>query len=117
MPHKKDKENKSYRRKYKYESKKYVDYFFNNSFNNRYYNRYYMSNELISFMPEENINVDSSDVSGAVEVVGFLGSKILGTLIIFISIAIDIIIWLIYFIINMIIKLVKKQRNKEQQIN
>lgn len=64
-------------------------------------------NELFNSIPEENIYVDGSDVSGVVELTVFFASKIIGTIIIFGSIVIDIIIWILYVIIMGIIKLIK----------
>ena len=71
-----------------------------------------ISNELENAIPNERIYVDGSDFSGLVQLGGIISSKILGTLIIFGSICIDIIIWILYGIILVILKVIKRIKYK-----
>ena len=70
------------------------------------------SNSIENSIPNESINVDGSDFSGIVQITGIMGSKIIGTLIVFFSFIIDAFIWLVYGIIILIINIVKKIKNK-----
>lgn len=73
-----------------------------------------VSKELISYTAiNDNLTVDSTNISGIAEITGLLGSKIIGTLIIFGSIGIDIVIWILYGIGNLIIKLIKVVENRK----
>ena len=71
-----------------------------------------VSNSIDNSIPKESIYVDGSDFSGIVEIAGIMGSKIIGTLIVFGSFVIDAFIWLIYGFIILIINIVKKIKNK-----
>ena len=73
-----------------------------------------VSNELVNNSNTNNIYVDGTDFSGMAELGGFFGSKILGIVIIFYSILIDIVIWLIYGIIIFILKMIDRLRNKRK---
>lgn len=73
-----------------------------------------VSNELVNNSNTNNIYVDGTDFSGMVELGVFFGSKILGIVIIFYSILIDIVIWLIYGIIIFILKMIDRLRNKRK---
>lgn len=73
----------------------------------------YISNELESSLPNEKIYVDGSDFSGLMQVVGIIGSKILGIVIIIYSVFIDVLIWIIYGIILIIMKIIKKINDKK----
>ena len=72
-----------------------------------------ISNELINTISSEKINVDGSDFSGLIEIGGFIGAKILGIIIIFYSIFIDILIWLIYGFVLIIMKIIKKINDRK----
>lgn len=69
-----------------------------------------VSNELINGILKEDIYIDGSNFSGLIEVGGFIGSKILGTMIIFFSIFIDIIIWIIFGIVSLIVKVINDKK-------
>ncbi|MCI8396576.1 MAG: hypothetical protein HFJ52_02590 [Clostridia bacterium] len=71
-----------------------------------------ISNEIENVIPNERIYVDGSDFSGLVQLGGIISSKILGTLIIFGSICIDIIIWILYGLILVILKVIKRMKDK-----
>ena len=73
-----------------------------------------VSNELVNNSNTNNIYVDGTDFSGMAELGVFFGSKILGIVIIFYSILIDIVIWLIYGIIIFILKMIDRLRNKRK---
>lgn len=76
-----------------------------------------VSNELISYTTtKDNLIVDGTNVSGITEIIGLLGSKIIGTLIIFASIGVDIIIWILYGIVILTIKLMKVVKNRKNEI-
>lgn len=70
-----------------------------------------ISNDLINNIPKENIYIDGSNFSGLVEIGGVIGSKILGTLIIFLSVLIDIIIWIMYGCVLLILKIINNKKN------
>ena len=70
------------------------------------------SKSVENSIPNESINVDGSDFSGIVEITGIIGSKIIGTLIVFFSFIIDAFIWIVYGIILLIINIVKKIKNR-----
>lgn len=67
---------------------------------------------LENAIPNEKIYIDGSDFSGLMQLGGVIGSKILGTLIIFGSICIDILIWIIYGITLIILGVIKKIKDK-----
>ncbi len=69
-----------------------------------------ISVELENSIPDNEIMIDGSNCSGIVQITGFLGSKIIGTIVVFISIFIDIAIWCIYGIVLGILKIIKKTR-------
>ena len=71
-----------------------------------------VSNSIDNSIPKEGIYVDGSDFSGIVQIAGIMGSKIIGTLIVFGSFVIDAFIWLIYGFIILIINIVEKIKNK-----
>ena len=71
-----------------------------------------VSNSIDNSIPKESIYVDGSDFSGIVQISGIMGSKIIGTLIVFGSFIIDAFIWLIYGIIVLIIGIAKKNNKK-----
>lgn len=73
-----------------------------------------LSNELVNNSNTNNIYVDGTDFSGMAELGVFFASKILGIVIIFYSILIDIVIWLIYGIIIFILKMIDRLRNKRK---
>ena len=73
-----------------------------------------VSNELVNNSNTNNIYVDGTDFSGMAELGVFFCSKILGIVIIFYSILIDIVIWLIYGIIIFILKMIDRLRNKRK---
>lgn len=73
-----------------------------------------VSNSIESSIPNESISVDGSDFSGIVEITGIIGSKIIGTLIVFFSFIIDAFIWIVYGIIWLIINIVKKNRRNTE---
>ncbi len=73
-----------------------------------------ISNELINIIPSEKIYVDGSDFSGLVQIGGFIGAKILGIIIIFYSIFIDILIWIIYGFVLIIMKIIKRINDRKK---
>ena len=70
-----------------------------------------ISNELVNSIPNEQSIIDDSDFSGLIQVTGTIGSKILGTIIIFASFFIDTIIWIIYGIVWIIFKMKHNKKN------
>ena len=72
-----------------------------------------LSNELIN-SSDNNIYIDGTDFSGIAEIISFMGSKILGILIVIYSLLLDVAIWTIYWIIILIIKIVKWLKNKRK---
>ena len=71
-----------------------------------------VSNSIENSVLNESIYVDGSNFSGIVQIVGFMGSRILGILIVIYSFIIDAIIWLIYGIVVLIIHIIRKIKNK-----
>ena len=69
-------------------------------------------NSIDNSIPNESICVDGSDFSGIVQITGIIGSRIIGTLIIFGSFIINALIWLIYGIVRLVISLAKKISKK-----
>ena len=67
-----------------------------------------VSNSIENSIPNESIYVDGSDFSGIVQITGIMGSKIIGTLIVFLSFIIDAFVWIVYGIILLIINILKK---------
>ena len=70
-----------------------------------------ISNELVNSIPNEQFIIDDSDFSGLIQVTGTIGSKILGTIIIFASFFIDTIIWIMYGIVWIIFKMKHNKKN------
>ena len=70
------------------------------------------SKSVENSIPNESINLDRSDFSGIAQITGIIGSKIIGTLIVFFSFIIDAFIWIVYGIILLIINIVKKIKNR-----
>ena len=70
-----------------------------------------ISNELVNSIPNEQFIIDGSDFSGLIQVTGTIGSKILGTIIIFASFFIDTIIWIMYGIVWIIFKMKHNKKN------
>lgn len=68
-----------------------------------------VSNELEKISSNENIYIDSSDFSGLAQIGGMMLSKVLGILMMFFSILIDMLIWIIYGIV-LIIKRIHDRR-------
>ena len=69
-------------------------------------------NSTDNSISNESIYVDGSDFSGIVQIGGVIGSKILGTLIVFGSFIIDAFIWLIYGVVVLVIDIAKKISKK-----
>ena len=68
-----------------------------------------VSNELEKISSNENIYIDSSNFSGLAQIGGMMLSKLLGILMVFFSILIDMLIWIIYGIV-LIIKRIHDRR-------
>lgn len=73
------------------------------------------SKSIENSIPNGSISVDGADFSGIVEITGILGSKIIGTVIVFFSFIIDALIWIGYGIILLIINIVKKIKKSNQK--
>lgn len=69
-----------------------------------------LSIELMHMLPTEKIYVDGSDFSGVIQISGVIGSIVMGLIIVFCSIFMDILIWIIYGIVLFIIKKVHKMK-------
>ena len=61
-----------------------------------------VSNELEKISSNENIYIDGSNFSGLAQIGGMMVSKLLGILMVFFSILIDMLIWIIYGIVLII---------------
>ena len=61
-----------------------------------------VSNELEKISSNENIYIDGSNFSGLAQIGGMMLSKLLGILMVFFSILIDMLIWIIYGIVLII---------------
>ena len=57
-----------------------------------------------------NLYVDGKDFSNIMELTSFIGSKVLGFVIVIYSILLDCVIWIVYGIIILILKLIRKKR-------
>ncbi len=68
-----------------------------------------VSNELEKISSNENIYIDGSNFSGLAQIGGMMLSKLLGILMVFFSILIDMLIWIIYGIV-LIIKRIHDRR-------
>lgn len=68
-----------------------------------------VSNELEKISSNENIYIDGSNFSGLAQIGGMMLSKVLGILMVFFSILIDMLIWIIYGIV-LIIKRIHDRR-------
>ena len=66
-----------------------------------------VSNNIIN-STNSNLYVDGKDFSDIVELTSFIGSKVLGFVIVIYSILLDYVIWIVYEIIIFILKLLKK---------
>ena len=72
-----------------------------------------ISNSIESSIPTDSMYVDGSDFSGIIQIFGFFGSKILGTLVTFGGFIIASLIWVIYGFVLLIITIVNKLKNNE----
>ena len=70
-------------------------------------------NSTENSIQNESIYIDGTDFSGIGQIIGIIGSKIIGILIIIVTFIIDISIWLIYGIILLITSIVKKINKKK----
>ena len=67
-----------------------------------------ISTSVENSIPNESMYVDGTDFSGIVRIGGVIGSKMMGTLVVFGSFVIDAFIWLIYGIAILIFGRAKK---------
>jgi len=74
-----------------------------------------IKNELIDFVSNSNVSVDGSNFSGIVELTGVIGSQILGTLIIFGSVVLDIVIWIVYGLVILILNFINYIKTKKDR--
>ena len=64
-------------------------------------------------IPSGKIYVDGSDFTGLTRVGGFIIAKMMGMVIVFYSIVIDVLIWGIYGIVLLMSKIIKKIKDKK----
>lgn len=73
-----------------------------------------VSNNIIN-STNSNLYVDGKDFSDIMELTSFIGSKVLGIVIVIYSILLDCVIWIVYGIIIFILKLIRKKVSESNE--
>lgn len=75
-----------------------------------------ISKAIMNAIPTGNVTIDGTNIQGIIDLVGNIGSKVIGLAIVAGSIFVDICIWIFYGIIILIREILNKLKEKKDNI-